>query len=399
MPQTVKKGKKGTTLDSKEKSAEIATYYGFDFVEAPLVTKEDIQKTRKELEIDVAKQHDDEKHITVYAEEKVSLLRNYLEKEMHTKPQPIMLYYEGHPLREGETKKKDSYTTFHMDILGTTKSIGEATLIKTSLEILKEEGYKNVSVNINSIGDKDSVARFCRELSNYYKKHLDTLSASCRQSFKRDPFELYDHKDEKCKALKEHAPNPISYLSEPSRVHFKEVLEYLETLDIPYNIHHALVCNRKMWSQTAFELRETDTNNLLAVGIRYNQVAKKIGHKKELGAVGITVSFKKKPGAKKGSLKTKKPQVYFIQLGFDAKLKSLNVIEMLRQGKIAMSQSLGRDKIGGQIQSAENTKVPYTIIMGQKEARENTVIFRDMATRSQEIIPLSHLPEYLKKIK
>ena len=136
MTVKVKNHKKKAGLESKEKSAEIATYYGFEFVPAPLVTKADIHQTKKDLEIDVTKQHDDDKHITVYAEEKVALLREYLEKELHAKPQPVMLYYEGHPLREGEAKKKDAYTTFHMDILGTTKSIGEATLIKTSLEIL-----------------------------------------------------------------------------------------------------------------------------------------------------------------------------------------------------------------------------------------------------------------------
>ncbi len=385
----------------KDLPAEIALYYGFDFIDTPTVTKEDIASTKRDLEIDVPKKYEDDEHIVVRAEEKVALLRIYQQQELFTRPQPILLYYDGHVKVEGVTRKKETgYKTFHMDVLGTTKSIAEATLIKTSLEILKEEGYKDVVVNINSIGDKDSIARFCRELTNYYRKHLDTLSANCRQIFKRDAFDLYNHKDPRCIELKEHAPNPISYLSEASRMHFKEVLEYLETLDIPYRIHHSLICNKKMWCQTAFEIREQESQHLLAQGIRYNSITKKIGFKKEMGAIGITVSYKKKTGLPKVPvLKNKSPKVYFIQLGFDAKLKSLNVIEMLRQANVPLLQSLGRDKIGGQIQSAENVKVPYTIIMGQKEARENTVIVRQMSTRCQDIVPLNNLPAYLKKIK
>ena len=39
------------------------------------------------------------------------------------------------------------------------------------VEILKEEGYENLYVNINSIGDKDSIVKFTKELTNYYRKN------------------------------------------------------------------------------------------------------------------------------------------------------------------------------------------------------------------------------------
>ena len=44
------------------------------------------------------------------------------------------------------------------------KSIAEAILIQTSLAILREEGYKNLFVEINSVGDKESLARFTTPL-------------------------------------------------------------------------------------------------------------------------------------------------------------------------------------------------------------------------------------------
>jgi histidyl-tRNA synthetase len=41
----------------------------------------------------------------------------------------------------------------------------------------------------------------------------------------------------------------------------------------------------------------------------------------------------------------------------------------------------------------------YAIIFGQKEALENSVIFRDMSNRSQETIKIPKLLEYIKNIK
>ena len=94
----------------------------------------------------------------------------------------------------------------------------------------------------------------------------------------------------------------------------------------------------------------------------------------------------------------KKPKVYFIQIGFEAKLKSLTVIEMLRKARIPIMQSLSKDSLSAQLAIAEKMMVPHVIIFGQKEAMDETVIVRNMENRSQETVKLAKLPEYLKKI-
>ena len=122
--------------------------------------------------------------------------------------------------------------------------------------------------------------------------------------------------------------------------------------------------------------------------------------KRDLPAIGVTIAYKKNGSTKpRHDLKMKKPKIFFIQLGFDAKLKSLRVIEMLRQARIPVYQSLSRDKLLAQVSLAESMDIPHTIIMGQKEAMENSVIVRNMATRSQETVPIASLSEYLKKLK
>ena len=141
----------------------------------------------------------------------------------------------------------------------------------------------------------------------------------------------------------------------------------------------------------------------IAAGGRYDNLAKSLGSKKPVPAVGGAIGMDRlvmRPELKSLSPRIiKKPKIYFIQLGFEAKLKSLSVIELLRKAKIPIAQSLNKDSLATQLSTAERLNVPYTIIFGQKEAMEGTVIVRNMENRSQDTISIEKLPEYLKKIK
>ena len=136
----------------------------------------------------------------------------------------------------------------------------------------------------------------------------------------------------------------------------------------------------------------------LALGFRYNGLAKKLEMKHEVPGIGVTIVYKTSGKAYKRCHKQKKPRVYFIQFGFDAKLKSFEVIESLRHAHIPLYQSLAKDKLTAQMAVAENMNIPYVILMGQKEALENSVIVRDMGTRMQETVKIADLPVYLKEL-
>ena len=140
---------------------------------------------------------------------------------------------------------------------------------------------------------------------------------------------------------------------------------------------------------------------VLAQGGRYDYLAKKLGYRKDTPSVGITIEVDHiidSPSHKPISPRIqKKPKVYFIQFGFEAKLKSLTVIETLRVAHVPITQSLAKDRLSAQLLVAERLNIPYTIILGQREALDNTVIIRNMATHSQETISIDKLSEYIKK--
>ena len=391
-----------------DKIGEIPLYYGFFPHESPEIKKIDIDNARNLLDGDfIDNIEDKEKSILpLHVEEKIALLRKYNEENMQNMNQPVMIYFKD----SFKTFNKKEYTPYSkycdLEILGNSRSIAEATLIQTAKTILKEEGYNNICVEINSIGDKDSIIKFARDLTNHYKKNINDLHPECRQLFKKDPFELLGCQIDKCKKINEDAPKSIEFLSELSRIHFQEVLEYLEALDIDYKINNRLIGNRKYCTETIFRIMNLDTDKkaknekILAIGVRYDGLSKKLGIKKEIQGIGISLLIKgNKSELRKELKKTKKPFSSFVQLGFESKLLSLSIIESLRQVKIPLYLSLSKDRLGAQVSIAEKQNILYSIIMGKKEAIEKTVVVRNIDTYAQEIVSIDELSKYMKKLE
>ncbi|PJE73986.1 MAG: hypothetical protein COV01_02645 [Candidatus Taylorbacteria bacterium CG10_big_fil_rev_8_21_14_0_10_41_48] len=400
----MRKNKNGTpsyiSYQDLDQVGEASLFYGFTPIKTPTIHHEDSSKAKRISSGEVVIDHDShEIGASVRLDEKISLLGLYDKEKMYSLPQPLMFFH-----RKSTRHKNELH--YGLDILGTPKPMAEAILIQASLSILHDIGEKNLHVDINSMGDKESIARFSKEITTYYKKHLADLPISCRPLIKKDVFSLLGCNHEKCKELAETCPKSINFLSEKSRIHFKELLEYLETLDIPYQINNTLVANRDYCSETVFEIRREDKDSHpIAIGIRYDTLAKKLGHKKEVTAVGVSLalSSRRVPQSKKikkSSIeKITNPSIAFIQLGSEAKLLSLHVIETLKRNRIPVAQNMLKDKMAGQIGLIEKTQAPIVMIMGKKEAMENSVIIRVTETRSQESVLITDASARLKKYK
>jgi len=385
-----------------EKAREIARYYGFSPLSSLL-----------EGELKGKKLHLGKEGVPGEAKRQ-NILEAYVKHNLGTLPQPLLLYH-SEPLpkqlpRENYGGKDGVF--FSLEIIGSNKSIAEAILFKTTSIILEEFGFEKLYVELNSLGDRESIARFSREFGNYCNKHLADIPAACKAHLKKkDVFRTLEcvNAHEKCNILTEAAPKPMGSLSETSRTHFSEVLEYLESMRMSYAINHCLVGGKDFYTKTIFEIHTEEPNSrkmkgklhssLLAKGGRYDDLGKKFGAKKDIYAVGISLSLGGLGLAepKKDTQQLKPPAAYLIQLGFDAKLQSLAAIEVLRQAKIPVLQALPKDRMSTQIMVAEKMAIPYTIIIGQKEALEGSAIVRHMKTRSQETIPLLQLPAYLRQ--
>lgn len=409
-----------------EKAQEIAVYYGFKPLETPALEKEEVFVRSIGEGTDVIDKEiynfktKGGERVALRPEYTASVMRSYIENGMMNMPQPIMLYSCGPTWRHDNPQKGRlrEFRQFNLEILGTEKSMADALVIRTLMTILKEYGFKDLIIDINSMGDKDDRATFVKELTSYYKKHISKMCKDCQQRIITSPLRMLDCKNEECQKFKELAPASINYLSTESKKHFREVLQYLEEMGIDYRINNSLVRGLNYYTHTVFEVikieKETDENGneiedgkekeiTITGGGRYNYLARELGSKKDIAGVGAGLGldrimmFKECKNLEPKIMK--KPKVYFLQLGFEAKLKSLTIMEILRENKIPVYQTLSKESLSAQLANADKIGTPYCIIFGQKEAMDGTVIVRDMKTHSQDIVTIDKLSEYLKKLK
>lgn len=371
-------------LKEFDKALVIATYFGFLPIRAPKIAENDFELIKCCGE-----------HPHYDAVDKAAVIRMYLEQNFSSLPHPISLIYK----KPASRKKFGGYA---LHFIGSASGIAEATLIRTALSILSEEGYKNLVVDINCIGDKESINTYERELISYVRKFNINLPEELKQSIKEDIFNLFRMEIAETLSLRERAPSSINFLSLPSRIYFKEVLEYIETLGIEFRMAPELIGEKNHTSHTIFAIKnvEGEVTNTLAIGYRYSRLGKYFGLRKEIPMAGVTIfSGTKKSEHERTYKELPKPKFYLVQLGWEAKIKTLSLIELLRTHRIPVYHFLGKDKIAVQLANAENLRAPYLIIIGQKEALDNTATIRNIATHAQDTVNVCDLPRYLNNIK
>jgi histidyl-tRNA synthetase len=415
----------------------VAVYYGFKPIETPSLEKEEVFVRGLGEGTDVIDKEiynfrtKGGERVALRPEYTASIMRSYCENGMGNMPQPIMLYSYGPVWRHDNPQRGRlrEFRQFNLEILGTEKSIADAIIIQTLMTILKEFGFSDLVIDINSMGDKESRNIYVKELTSYYKKHISKMCKDCNVRIHENPLRMLDCKAEECQKFKELAPASINFLNNESKQHFKEVLQYLEEAGIEYRINNSLVRGLSYYTNTVFEvikiekekvkIKETNTETgeiiekeidgekekeiTICGGGRYNGLARELGSKKDIPSVGTALGFDRImmfPECEKLFPKIlKKPKIYFLQLGFEARLKSLHILEILRENKIPVYQNLSKESLSVQLANVDKVGTPYCIIFGQKEAMDGTAIVRDMKTHSQDIIKISELSEYLKNLK
>jgi len=73
------------------------------------------------------------------------------------------------------------------------------------------------------------------------------------------------------------------------------------------------------------------------------------------------------------------------------------VLEELKNAGWRTTIDKNTESLGKKIRSAELMKIPYMLVVGEKETQEKTVTVRDYATKKQEVVELEKLAKQLLK--
>ncbi len=402
-----------------QKSVEsIATYYNFSRIDTPILepaevfvkgTGQNTDIVEKEMYTFRTKGGD---LVALRPEFTPGIVRSYIEHGMYNLPQPVKLWTTG-PLFRHERPQAGRYRQLHQfdfEALGDKSPSIDGQIIQMCYDILKDLGFKNITIEVNSIGDNECRPYFKKILTGYFKSRRSSLCSDCQRRLKENPLRILDCKEEKCQRVRAEAPQIIDHLCEPCHAHFKKVLEFLDELQLPYTLNPYLVRGLDYYTKTVFEIVEKSelgqTQGSLVGGGRYDGLVKLLGGRDTpaIGAAGgidrivnIMKTRELKPDKKQES---QKPQIFLAQLGESAKRKSLKLFEEFRAAKIPMAESFSKDSLRSQLNAANKMGVKWVLIFGQKEALEDFITLRDMETGVQQEIKLDKVVEEMKnKIK
>lgn len=290
--------------------------------------------------------------------------------------------------------------SLELHVIGHASAMAEALLIVVGNAIVQNAGIENRTLHLNNLGSAESSGRYVRDVTQYLRKHIESISPTLRPRAAVDPLGTLVQLIDRGHPATARAPQATEYLTEDERRRFWEFLEYLEVFGLPYELSGHVLGSRDVWSHALYEIAtvdpETQSRLPIAFGGRYDPLMSRFSRKSDSAAmIGITVEVRGGVRPKKANRSA--PGIFFAHLGMEARRRALGVIETLRRSEIPIHQSLTYDKLGEQMTAARKLGVPYILIMGHKEAVENAILVREVATNSQESVPLPELSNYLKR--
>lgn len=385
----------------RENSEEIARLYNFKKIDLPIFERKEIFERGIGAVTDIV-----EKEMYIFKDKNgleyalrpeltASIIRAYIENGMSRWPQPVKLFTIGSVFRYSRPQKgrHRQFHQFDLEVIGSKEPIMDAELIKIILRIYETFGLENLSLEINSIGCKKCRPQYVKILKDYYKVHQKSLCKDCRRRLYRNPLRLLDCKEDKCEQLANKAPSMVDNLCDECSSHFKKVLEYLDEIGIRYNLNTSLVRGLDYYTKTVFEIWPKRTNNVvsqnsLGGGGRYDLLVKELGGE-DTEAIGFAGGVERIIGEMKGQdvvVKEDKKDVFLSQLGDAGKKRALKFYDELVEAGFNVAANFSKDSIKTQFRLADKMKIKWSLILGQKEAIDKTIIFRNMESGMQEII-------------
>ena len=171
-----------------------------------------------------------DRNMTLRPEGTAGVVRSYIENKMYGEAnQPIKLYYNGTMYRyeRPQSGRDRELTQFGMEVLGSDDPSIDAEVISMAVNIYKLVGLKQIKVNINSLGDKESRDNYRKALVEYFTPHINEMCEDCKTRLDKNPLRMLDCKVDHELDVMKNAPKITDYLNDESRKRFEAVQKYL----------------------------------------------------------------------------------------------------------------------------------------------------------------------------
>jgi histidyl-tRNA synthetase len=396
-----------------KKAADLAVCYGFKRIDTPILEKQELYERSsgkgsdivvKEMYAFIDKNGD---KVALRPEATPGLVRAYIEHGMFNLPQPVKMFFLGPVFRheKPQSGRWRQHTQFDLEIFGEAKPIADAQLILAAYNFFRELQIE-IQVQINSIGCSACRPDYIKKLVNYYKERgkRSRLCNDCKKRIVKNPLRVLDCKEPGCIAMRESAPQIVDSLCDDCRNHFIKVLEYLDDMDVIYNLNPHLVRGLDYYNRTVFEFWPSDNEEgrqiSLGGGGRYDGLVEYMGGRPTPGCgfgLGVERTIMRIKEKDIPLQQESERIIYLAQLGDAAKRKALSLFEEMRRAGYCVRQSFTKDSLKNQLEDANQMGAKLALILGQKEVLDGTALIRDMESGIQEIVDYNKIKAEIDK--
>ena len=316
------------------------------------------------------------------------------------------VFYNG-PMFRHERPQKGRYRQFHQvgaEVFGASDAKIDAELISITDSLWKSLGI-NARLEINSLGSKDSRSTYRKILTNFFNENIGQLDEDSLRRLKTNPLRILDSKNKDLELLISNAPKMIDHLDDESKEHFTTLKNYLNNLDIPYEINPKLVRGLDYYNQTVFEWISNDlgSQGTICGGGRYDGLVEKMGGN-PTPAIGFAMGLERIAILIKdmnSQLGKKRCQLYFVVLGDKAQIESMKLSKKILQAlpSISLNNDISMGSLKSQMKKADKSNADFALILGEEELSKNQLSIKPLKGQGvQQSIKLEGIIQHLQEI-
>lgn len=401
-----------------KKAFELSKAYGFRRMDTPVLENLELYERSSGRSSDIVTKEmfsfvdKNGEKIALRPEATPGIARSFIEHGMFNLPQPVKLFWFGQVFRHDKPQagRFRQFSQFNLESIGEANPAADAELIAVAFYFFRELQIE-VMIQINSIGCALCRKDYIAKLENFYKERgrRAKLCGDCKKRLAKNPLRLLDCKEKQCVDMAAGAPQIVDSLCEDCRNHFVKVLEYLDELNIPYNLNPSLVRGLDYYNRTVFEVwsalshgENIDASRQAAMGGggRYDGLIEYMGGRPTpacgfgIGVERVILKIKEKNIPLQNE---EQGDVFLAHLGDQARRKIMVLFEELRKNGFKVRQAFTKDSLKSQLEVANQLGTKYTLILGQKEIMDGTILIRDMESGIQEVADYKKIAIELEK--
>ena len=328
-------------------------------------------------------------------------------KLLNTNELPYKAYYVGPVFRyeRPQLGRYRQFTQFGVEAVGNnTPEIDVETMV-LAYTILTSLNLENVSIKINTLGDEESRQNYKNALKEYFAQYLDQMCPDCHSRYELNPLRILDCKVPEDQKIVAGAPKMKDYLSANAKERFSKVLALLDDLEIPYEVDDTLVRGLDYYSETVYEFHYVSStgNDYGAIGAggHYGGLVKEIGGP-DVAGVGFSFGIDRLysvlrdddllPDGLNNPI-----EIYVMPMGEVAKPLAMQTAAALRISGYRVDMCFEEAKLGNMFKRAERKGAQFAVIIGENEVNNQEVIIKNLATTTQNSVPVSELIEKISQ--